>query len=213
MGGKTPLGLKIKELRTERGWTQKELGRRSGIVRESISAVEIGKSRKPSGETLIKLARAFGIRPEELYEAAGYIKNAKAAYQYKESPQEAIDRLKLALPKPVPFYEDYEPHATGLREPADYVYPISEISPSMEAYRIRGDCLEPHVKDRDIVVINRQAEVNNGDIAVVLVGGNIAVAQVRKVVGELWLENNRGRLPAEECQIIGVVTEVIRKLK
>ena len=69
------------------------------------------------------------------------------------------------------------------------------------------------MKDRDIVVINRQAEVNNGDIAVVLVGGNIAVAQVRKVVGELWLENNRGRLPVEECQIIGVVTEVIRKLK
>jgi len=213
MSGRTSLGLKIKELRTERGWTQKELGRRSGITRESISAVEIGKSRKPSGETLIKLARAFGIRPEELYEAAGYIKEAKTAYRYKETPQEAADRLKLTLPKPVPFYEDYEPHAGGLREPTDYVYPVSEINPNMEAYRIRGSSLEPHVKDMDIVVIDRQAQVNNGDIAVVLVGGSIAVAQVRRVADELWLENNRGKLAVEACQIIGVVTEVIRKLK
>ena len=129
----TRLGEKIKTLREERGWTQNELSRRATIARTNLASIETGKVKNPSTNTLLRLARAFGIRPEELYEAAGYIKNAKAAYQYKESPQEAIDRLKLALPKPVPFYEDYEPHAAGLREPADYVYPISEISPSMEA--------------------------------------------------------------------------------
>ncbi|MBA7638759.1 hypothetical protein ES703_46415 [subsurface metagenome] len=206
------LGQTIKRFRVERNWAQNDLAKRSGLVRSHISLIERGKVLNPSAEIFLKLARAFDIRPEELYEAAGYITEAQTAYRYKETPQDAAERLKLSLPKPVPFYEDYKLQA-GLRQIAYYVYPVSEVNPNMEACRIHGNSLEPQVKDMDILVIDLQAEINNGDIAVVLVGGNIAVVQVRKMAGELWLENNRGKLESEECQIVGVVTELIRKLR
>lgn len=206
------LGRKVRELRITREWTQRELSRRSGVDRGYLASIETGKVINPSADIFLKLARAFNIPPEELYQAAGYIKDAKAAYQYKESPRDTLDRLRLTL-KPIPFYEDFELGAGRLREPADYVYPLSDITSNMEAYRVRGNSLEPEIKDKDIVVLDREAKVDNGDIIAVFIDGNIGVAKVKKVADEIWLENNKGKLSTEDCQILGVVIEIIRKRK
>jgi len=55
----------IKTLRTERGWTQDALSRKIGISPKMISFYELGE-RKPSRDTLIKLAEVFGIPLDRL---------------------------------------------------------------------------------------------------------------------------------------------------
>lgn len=89
------LGQKIKELRAQRDWTQNELWRHSGIGRTTLASIETGKVANPSAPTFLKLARAFNIRPEELYEAAGYIREPRIAYE--ETPEQLLDNLKLNI--------------------------------------------------------------------------------------------------------------------
>ncbi|MBA3473947.1 MAG: helix-turn-helix transcriptional regulator [Rubrobacter sp.] len=56
----------IKVLRAEAGLTGIELGRRSGVPRETISRLEHGHY-EPTAPTLQKLARALGVEVREIY--------------------------------------------------------------------------------------------------------------------------------------------------
>ena len=63
----TDMGLDttIKRLRLEKGWTQDELSRKLGVTPKTISFYELGE-RRPSRNSLIKLAQIFGITVDEL---------------------------------------------------------------------------------------------------------------------------------------------------
>lgn len=56
----------VKQLRDERGLTQKELGERVGVSRQAINAIETGKF-DPSIWLAYDLARFFGVTIEELF--------------------------------------------------------------------------------------------------------------------------------------------------
>lgn len=58
--------LKIKQMRLNRGWTQRELSEKSGIDQEVISMYENNK-RNPLPKNLAKLAKAFGVSVGELF--------------------------------------------------------------------------------------------------------------------------------------------------
>ena len=55
----------VRRVREEKGMTQEDLARRSGVSRDVIARLELGE-REPSVRTLAGLARALGIRPEVL---------------------------------------------------------------------------------------------------------------------------------------------------
>lgn len=60
-------GLKIKELRKQKSYTQEKLAKLSSINKSYISDIENGK-RKVSLETMNKLAKAFEIEIDKLFE-------------------------------------------------------------------------------------------------------------------------------------------------
>jgi len=214
MGMGAELGRKIKELRVEREWTQRELARRTGLDRGYLAYIESGRVGKPSADTFLKLARAFRIAPEELYQAAGYIKEAKATY--KETPEQILEKLKLAQPVSIPIYSDYPVHAGELTEPVDYIYRArSRGTPkNIEGYLIHGHCLVEHgIKDGDIIIVDRDASIDEGDIVACLTEWGMITGQLKSVVGELYLENSRGQTRFKDCQVASVVIEVIRRLK
>jgi transcriptional regulator with XRE-family HTH domain len=62
------MGEKLWTLRHERGWSQVELARRSGVAQSTINYLELGK-RVPTIQTLRKLARAHGTTATELMRA------------------------------------------------------------------------------------------------------------------------------------------------
>ena len=57
--------LKLKELRTGRFLTQRELARQAGISQVTIVRLEQGKQ-EPTFSTIRKLAAALGVEPSEL---------------------------------------------------------------------------------------------------------------------------------------------------
>jgi transcriptional regulator with XRE-family HTH domain len=57
--------MSIREERNKRGWTQVDLSYHSRVPASEISKIECGRL-KPSLGQLERLARALGIRPEEI---------------------------------------------------------------------------------------------------------------------------------------------------
>jgi transcriptional regulator with XRE-family HTH domain len=206
---------KIKQLREERNWTQDELAKRSGLDRAYIAAIETKQIKKPSVGSFIKLARAFKIRPEELYQAAGYIKDVRTTIPHKESWDEILVRFNVAMPSSVPIYEEFPFHAGEDVAPIDFIPMVKNHvkKRNLEGYIVRGSCLRPKIEDKDIIIIDRDAPIENGDIVACLVDGKMHLARLRKIANELWLENNDGRILFTECEVAAPVIEVRRRLK
>jgi transcriptional regulator with XRE-family HTH domain len=62
------IGERIRSLRTARGLSQEEVARRTGIGLKSYGDLERGRTRDPHYSTLRGVARALGVRVEELLE-------------------------------------------------------------------------------------------------------------------------------------------------
>lgn len=61
------LSQRLKELRAQRGWTQSDLAKFSGVSIDSIKGYEIGKTKNITIENLIKIASAFNLNPNNFY--------------------------------------------------------------------------------------------------------------------------------------------------
>jgi putative transcriptional regulator len=58
---------RLRDLRTEKGWSQAELGVRAGVSRQAIIAIETGRF-DPSLPLAFTLARLFNTTIEKLFE-------------------------------------------------------------------------------------------------------------------------------------------------
>jgi putative transcriptional regulator len=56
----------VRELRTERGWTQAELAEKLEVSRNSINAIETGRY-EPSLTLAMRIARIFGLSVERIF--------------------------------------------------------------------------------------------------------------------------------------------------
>jgi putative transcriptional regulator len=62
-----PLKNKLRELRSERNWSQAELADRVEVSRQTINAIETGKY-DPSLPLAFALARVFKVKLEDLFD-------------------------------------------------------------------------------------------------------------------------------------------------
>lgn len=60
------IGAKIKSLRNNWGWSQKDLAERSGLSQTYISAIESGKKPNPGIKSIKGIADAFGKTVDDL---------------------------------------------------------------------------------------------------------------------------------------------------
>lgn len=63
--GKMP--TRLEEVRKKARLTQKELAEKSGITRQTINALEKGRSKGVNGTTLIKLAKALDVKIDDIF--------------------------------------------------------------------------------------------------------------------------------------------------
>lgn len=61
------IAICLKELRSEKGWTQGDLARATGFERPYVSRLESGKIRNLSLRNAMKLSKAFGLSVEQLW--------------------------------------------------------------------------------------------------------------------------------------------------
>jgi transcriptional regulator with XRE-family HTH domain len=75
------IGERIRSLRTARGLSQEEVARRTGIGLKSYGDLERGRTRDPHYSTLRGVARALGVRVEELLEEPALAGKAEASQE------------------------------------------------------------------------------------------------------------------------------------
>ena len=60
------IAKRLKELRKKAGWSQQKLAEEAGLSYNTITKIEQGAAIKPTIQTMIKIADAFGIGLDEL---------------------------------------------------------------------------------------------------------------------------------------------------
>lgn len=58
---------RLRVLRAEKGWTQEDLGKRLGVSRQAVNALETEKH-DPSLDLAYRIAALFGLTVEEVFE-------------------------------------------------------------------------------------------------------------------------------------------------
>lgn len=79
-GNAAGLGNGVRAIRTEKGYTQEELGARAGLTRQSIIAIEKGRF-TPSIETALLLAQALETTVDNLF----WLTNVKTEDHHNEA--------------------------------------------------------------------------------------------------------------------------------
>lgn len=62
----TILSQNIKKFRKKIGWSMDQLSKKADIPFSSLNNIEMGRTKSPSIETLVKLANAFNISLDQL---------------------------------------------------------------------------------------------------------------------------------------------------
>jgi len=203
-------GLKIKDARSIKGLTQLELANKSGLTRNHIARIELGHFKTTDQETFASLARGLGMTLDELNETI----TGEHLQSQPETTDELWRKLRTTIPEDVPIYEDYPVHAGGGTFPVDYAYlDKGQSKVNKEGYRVHGNCLSPLIDDMDVVIIQRDGQIDIGDIIICLISDEVHIGRLKKIAGELYLENGHGRFRMLECLQAAPVIEVRKRLK
>lgn len=199
------VGMLLKEEREKQGLSKRELAKRSGVSRTYIMMLEQGQRQgRTSSDLLVKLANALKISPKPFLDAIGL--------SYEEPDLPELNRVKLAR---VPVYDDY-PHRSGVpMKSIDYVHrEFSQgLARAVEGWRVQGNSMTPEIISGDIVIIDKNGAIDNGDIIACVINSEPQLARVRKVAGDLWIENNYGKFTYDQCLYASPVIEINRRLK
>ena len=148
----------IKSLRTSRGMTQKQLASLCGVHQTAVSQWEKGRT-DPDKNSIVTLSEIFNVSADTIMglESHAEKKNLIPVLGYVRAgiPIEAVQEIL-----------DYEEISESAAASGEHF-----------ALRITGDSMEPKFSDGDVVIVRKQTQVDNGQIAVVLVNGNDATVK------------------------------------
>jgi len=75
----TALGEKLAAARAKKGWSLREVERRTGIQNAHLSQIETGGIERPAPNVLWTLAQVYGLEYHELLRLAGHVEVAARA--------------------------------------------------------------------------------------------------------------------------------------
>lgn len=167
-------GAKLKAYRKEKNLTQKSLGEMVGVAHNTISSYENGTN-EPDQDILFKLADALEVSINDFFPMPTNLVKIKST---KLIP--VIGTIACGSP----IFDEQNVIDT-------VAFPV-ELLPSGEVFFLKanGDSMEPDIKDGSYVMIRKQEDVENGEIAAVLLNGDedSTLKRVRKMGSTVLLE-------------------------
>lgn len=211
-------GKYLKQLRKERQLTTRQVEAYADVSNSYLSLLERGK-RRPSPDILKKLASVYKVSYAELMKAAGYLDTDsihETSAIYEPLPPNAIpvgETVKIPVLGVIrcgePMYA--EQNILGWEE-----VPARDVKDGEYFFlQVTGDSMTgSRIYPGDLVLVRRQPQVENGQIAVVLVNREEATLKRVKYMEEaviLYPDNPKYQpqiYKADEVKIIGLVVEV-----
>ena len=213
---------RLRQLRTQKGISQQELADVIGVNKVTISGYERG-IRRPAGEGA-----------KEIYEKIADYFNVDTSFLI------GISDVSIKLSNPLDSsFQNHPIHgfkipvlgrvAAGIpisatEEIIDYEEIAEELANTGEYFGllIKGDSMEPRIKERDVVIVRKQDDADDGDLVIALINGNDAVCKRLKKYkdGIALLSNNpkydplyfsNTEMESTPVKIIGKVKELRAK--
>ena len=192
----------IRELRKQKGLSQSELAALCNVHQTAVSQWENGRT-SPDNESLKILAGVLGVSVGTLIggeDIGSTVLVPVLGYVRAGIPMEAVEDIL-----------DYEEISADMASRGEYF-----------GLKIKGDSMFPLFQAGDTVIIRRQPDAENGEIAVVLVNGNDATVKklIKKDTSIVLVSENSAYEPMifskEEIEtlpvtIVGKVVELRRK--
>lgn len=180
MSKEIEIGLRIKQRRIELDLTQEELGNRLNLNKSTIQRYESGAISKIKLPVLQAIAKQLNVDPDWL----ALKTDNMGSYGYSG------DKTLYSIPNIIPFPETKDIPPIGdiacgkpiLAEEniEDYVKMAKNISAEF-ALRCKGNSMiNARINDGDIVFIHQQEDVENGEIAAVLIENEATLKKVYK---------------------------------
>lgn len=201
------LAQKIKLLRSENGWTQEDLAKKSGVSIQSIKRYETGIGENITTSNLEKIAKVFEVKKS-------YFLNDDESSLVVRKFDENLVRKSFVSPsnlKPqnksndnteengiiaVPYFEDtyasagdgainYEEAPTTLDFNENFLRGFLRISGDLSKVHIinaKGDSMEPTIANGELLFIStaNAGGVISGNIYVINYGGDVFVKRLEK---------------------------------
>ena len=197
---KNVIGKRIKELRKRKKLTQNDLSKLTGYKQNTISSHENG-TRGIDEIDIMNYCEALGVTPTDLFQ---------------KEPQPQLETLPV---KKIPVVSQISAGLPIYSEEnlIDYTYIATKnLSADKELFglKVSGDSMDKEFKDGEVVIVEKDSVVENGQIGVVQINGyNATVKRVRYKDDQLILlpeSNNNEHLPqvyndTDDVKIIGRV--------
>lgn len=153
------MGRRIRELRLEKGLSQEELGRIVGVRRAAVNKWETGQVKNLRRDTIETLSRFFDVSPSYLM----------GMTDIRRPDSVRVRRVPIlgsvAAGNPI----------LALEEHHDYIEVDGNIRVDF-CLRVQGDSMiDARIQDGDLVFIRQQPTVENGEIAVVMIDGEVTL--------------------------------------
>lgn len=207
------IGRRIKYYRNLRNMTQKELGVLVGVEHNTISSYETGINR-PGEDTLFAIAQALNVGIDDLFPPVkdSLILNTNKAKKkiglYGVSSLVMLPVVgRISCGSGIIAYEDiesYEPIPKEWVKGGKYF-----------CLRAKGDSMTgARIHEGDLLLIREQPEVENGEIAVVLIGDEAVLKRLYRSDDQIVLQSENPNYPPifslpAEVRVVGKLKKIV----
>ena len=208
------IGELVKKLRDEKGISQSELARLSGVDRSHISQLESGSQTSITLRTARALAYALQVKPEIfLSEDQTPVdlppKSPADIMQELQQALNAVELIRLPLrgtvPAGSPFIQEQEA-GEYIEVPKELLKGISD-GKKLYALTVSGTSLiGDGILSGDTVIVQPETEIIDGKIYVVRLGNEVCARHVYKQNDHLRLKSSNGdyqEMAVKDVEILG----------
>lgn len=202
------LGNFLKKIRENARISLRDAEKLTGIGYSHLSMIENGK-RNVTPALLKNLSKIYNVDYIDLYEKAGYLDLVES-----EKLKDEISNNKRVFPLLGTVKAGYDYLAS--ENVISYISIDKKVSDPENyfALKVVGDSMQPILYEDDIIIVHRQSDVENGQIAIILVDNEEAtVKKVMKYDDHIELIAFNSYYPPKKLdkksnfQIIGKVSE------
>ena len=176
------LGEIVRSYRDSHSMTMAEFAERAGLSKGYISMLEKNRNPRtgapiiPSITTYEGVSKATGLSVQELMEST---RGEDISLSVPAAPAEPARPHRKGVKIPVLGYVRAGIPMYAEENIIDYEEISQQWARSGEYFglRIRGDSMLPTLHDGDTIIVRKQSDVDNGDIAIVLVNGDDATVK------------------------------------